>query len=204
MLSLSLFFIASLAIASLKPSTATILRKSSSISMSIPVITPLFSSILAAKEVFLTISVKIFLLKRIFSSLSPLGFILGNSSAGSPMMLNSEPSHFIFTFPSLSSIVIVSSGSFLIISPKSFERTTTAPAWLFSTFIFFSMLRSRSEAAMVNIPFSSTFKSIPLRIGIVVLMVTAFETVLSALVSICCLHENFMIYLQLFNYLFFW
>ena len=109
----SLFFICSLAIAILNPSMATILRLFSSISMSTPVIAPLFSSILAAKEVFFIMSFKISLLNTSSSEFSSLGFMLGNSSAESPIILNSELEHFIFTFPSVSSTIISPSGSFL-------------------------------------------------------------------------------------------
>ena len=181
----------------LNPSMATILRLFSSISMSTPVIAPLFSSILAAKEVFFIMSFKISLLNTSSSEFSSLGFMLGNSSAESPIILNSELEHFIFTFPSVSSTIISPSGSFLIISPNNLERTTISPGLEFSTFIFFSMLRSRSEADIVNIPLSSTFKRIPFKIGIVVLIVTALDTIFKALVRVCWLQENFIRYLRI-------
>jgi hypothetical protein len=43
---------------------------------------------------------------------------------------------------------------------------------------------------MVTKPFSSTFMRIPFKIGIVVLEVTAFETILRALTRVLCEHEN--------------
>ena len=100
-------------------------------------------------------------------------------------MLNSEFEHLIITFPSTSSMTIMSFGSFLIISPKSFAWTTISPGSKFFTIKFFSITKSRSDDDIVRIPSVLTFNKIPLRIGIVVLVVTAFETILRALESIC-------------------
>jgi hypothetical protein len=78
---------------------------------------------------------------------------------------------------------ISSLGSFLIISEKSFEETTKLPSSSPLTMMVFSILISRSEAANVN-SFPFNVKRIPFRIGIVVLVVTALETVLMALTNV--------------------
>ena len=164
-----------------------------------PVITPLDSSILAANEVFLIISLRISFSNNILLSYSSWEFNLGNSSEGQPTILNSEFEHLIITFPSSTSTVIISFGSFLIISPKSFACTTISPVSKLFTSKDFSIARSRSDADIVKVPFSFTFSKIPLRIGIVVLDVTAFETIFSDFVNVCWLQENFIKYLRFFN-----
>ena len=72
-----------------------------------------------------------------------------------------------------------------MISPKSFAWTTTSPSSKFSISTFFSILKSKSEAAIVSIPSEVTFNKIPFRIGIVVLAVTAFETTFKAFAKLC-------------------
>ena len=61
------------------------------------------------------------------------------------------------------------------------------------------MLRSRSDAESVSLP-SLTSRSIPLRIGMVVLEETAFDTVLIAFTRASCVHVN-LIFVPLFIYL---
>ena len=186
------FLIACLEIAILKPSRATIFNVFSFISTNIPVITPLDSSILAENEVFLIISLRISFSNKILLSCSSFEFNLGNSSDGQPTILNSEFEHLIITFPSSSSTVIISFGSFLIISPKSFACTTISPFSELSTSKVFSIPRSRSDADIVRVPSSFTLRRIPLRIGIVVLDVTAFDTIFNDFANVCWLQENFI------------
>ena len=76
-------------------------------------------------------------------------------------------------------------GSLRMMSPNNLACTTTSPASAPSTSNFFSMVKSKSDADMVKIPSSLTLSKIPLRIGMVVLEVTAFETILKAFVSTC-------------------
>ena len=88
------------------------------------------------------------------------------------------------TLFSSSSINISSFGSFLTISPNSFAGITTDPSSITFTSIAFSMLKSRSDAESIRL-FSSDFKSIPFKTGIVVLVLTAFETIFNAFDSFC-------------------
>ena len=52
---------------------------------------------------------------------------------------------------------------------------------------------SKSEADIFNVPLLDTSKRIPFRIGIVVLDVTALETIFNALVRTDWLHVNFIL-----------
>ena len=56
----------------------------------------------------------------------------------------------------------------------------------------FSIPRSRSDADIVKVPSELTFNKMPFKIGIVVLAVTAFETIFKALARFCWLQENFI------------
>ena len=147
--------------------------------------TPFDSSMLAAKDVFLIISLKLSLFSEIFlfSKTVPIS---GNSSAGIPTILNSLREVRMDTLLwSARAISIDSEGNFLTISVNNFAGSTTAPGSKSETSIFFSILRSMSEAVIVSVPVSSMDKRIPFRTGIVLLTVTAFETKARALFNSC-------------------
>ena len=180
------------------PSSATILTLPGVISVSMPVSMPLASSALAANAVFLTMSLKVSQLNVSLLIISLLSFIWGKSSTDSPITLNSDELVFIRTlFSSPASKSIISFGSFLTISPKSFDATTADPGSSTSASIFLRMLISRSDADRVMVPSVSASISMPLSTGSVVLVDTALETVPSAFESVCCLHVNFIIYIFL-------
>ena len=138
-------------------------------------------------------SVSVCLSNIIFSDGCCSSPILGNSSDSEPMILNSDPAQWISTFPFCSLILTVEFGSLRIISPKSFACTTISPGSLSSTFNFFSMLISRSDAAIVRIPFSLILKRMPFKMGMVVLAVTALETIFRAFTRTCWFAENFIV-----------
>ena len=147
--------------------------------------TPFDSSALAAKEVSRIISRNTLLSTVIFlfSDTVPMS---GNSSAGMPTIRNSLSEVRIETLLCSPRVISTSSdGSFLIISVKSFAGRTIDPGSDTITPIFFSMLRSMSEAVIVSVPLSSAARRIPFSIGMVLLAVTALETKVSALFNSC-------------------
>ena len=124
----SLLCMFSLASASLNPSRATIDTLSLPISVRIPTSMPFASSILAANDVFFTISLNISLSNMRVFIISSLSLMFGNSSTGRLTTVNSDEFVFIsILLSSVFSIIISSLGSFRIISPKSFDTTTAEP-----------------------------------------------------------------------------
>ena len=154
--------------------------------MRTPVIIPLASSRLAANAVFSIIVLRDFLSNVIEFVTSIFVLKIGNSSVDIPTTLNSDvkQSITILLFSSLF-ISISDDGSFLIMSPNSFAVMTTEPSSTTSTSIVFFIAMSRSDADIVNFPLFTSSR-IPFKTGIVVLDVTALETILSAFDSFCC------------------
>ena len=193
---LSAFFICSLAMAILKPSSATMLKTFSSSSIRIPTMMPFVSSTLAQNPVFLIISVKISLSKERVSCGPSSSPMFGKSLAGVPRMLNSEFSVLITTLPfSFTETSTLPAGSFLTMSMKSFALTAMLPGSSTLTSMTFSIDRSRSDADIFSSPSSPASKRMDFRTGIVVLTETAFDTIPSALESVLCSHENFISFL---------
>ncbi len=78
-----------------------------------------------------------------------------------------------------------------MISSKSFADTTAAPSIASLTSIDVSIPISRSDAANVK-RLSCTVKRIPLSMGMVVRVDTAFDTMFSAFERAICVQVNFM------------
>ena len=150
----------------------------------------------AANVVFLISSFKLSLFTPILLSWFTMP-MAGNSSAGRDTMEKCDPKQRISIFPSSSSICRTALGSLRMISENSFEETTALPSSAACTSIFVSMERSRSDAVTVS-SFPFTVRRIPFRMGMVVRMETALDTVFSALVKAPCEHVNFIRLLLIF------
>ena len=156
--------------------------------------TPFVSSILAQNCVFLIISLNISLSNDSIARTSSFSEVFGKSSASCVTISHFDVRVFMTSFSlSSTSIEIGPAGSFLIMSEKILACTTVSPGISVSAGIVFSMLMSRSDAERTSFPSSVAFINIPFSIGIVVLVVIAFETVLSAFESCCCSHVNLMV-----------
>ena len=130
--------------ANLNPSTATTFNLLFFISNKHPVNIGLFSSVLTAKIVFLTISFKLFCSISIECSISIFGNS-GNSSGFIVANLYKEPSHSITNkLFSLIVILISASGNLRIISLNIIALTTVAPCSSTVHFIIYSIPISKS------------------------------------------------------------
>ena len=150
----------------------------------------------AANVVFLMSSLKTSFLTLILFSWFTMP-MAGNSSAGRETMEKWDPKQAISIFPSSSSTWMMALGSLRMISENSLEETTALPSSAPCTSSFVSMERSRSDAVTVSsLPF--TERRMPFKIGMVVRMETALDTVFSALVSAPWEHVNFIEALLIF------